>query len=78
MCPLHDFCYVGVIFENPFEGEGPPRGYEHKPCWRRTGDTFDTLTLTPSIRSYCRSVTHPDGPAEWHGYITNGDIITLP
>lgn len=33
--------------------------------WWRTGVTFDTLTLTPSID--CSSWKH------WHGFITNGE-----
>lgn len=32
--------------------------------WRRTGETFDTLTLTPSI----------DAANHWHGFITDGEI----
>jgi hypothetical protein len=34
--------------------------------WQREGDTFDTITLKPSI-----DVSF-DG--HWHGFITNGDI----
>jgi hypothetical protein len=34
--------------------------------WMRTGDTFDTLTLTPSID--CSKSGH------FHGYITNGEV----
>jgi len=33
---------------------------------RLSGDTFDTLTLTPSIGF--ESIGH------WHGYITNGEV----
>ena len=34
--------------------------------WKRTGENFETLTLTPSV----------DASAEghWHGFITNGNI----
>ena len=51
-----------VPFANPFDG-GPP----HSPVtWQRTGDTFETLTLAPSIlRKDCG----------WHGFITNGEIV---
>lgn len=37
--------------------------------WKRTGDTFETLTLTPSIQRLeaCR----------WHGFITNGEVRTV-
>jgi len=37
----------------------PPKAHD------RTGDTFDTLTLTPSIGF--ESIGH------WHGFITNGE-----
>lgn len=35
--------------------------------WERTGDTFDTLTLKPSIQRV--------GGCAWHGFITNGEVI---
>lgn len=34
--------------------------------WQRTGDTFDTLTLSPSI-----DTSHA---GDWHGFITNGEV----
>lgn len=37
--------------------------------WDRTGDTFETLTLTPSIRRI--------GGCGWHGFITNGQVKTV-
>jgi hypothetical protein len=52
-----------VPFDKPIgPGETLERG------WKRSGETFDTLTLTPSIQRTddCR----------WHGYITNGIVIT--
>ena len=57
-----------VPFANPLDG-GPQHGPQG---WKRTGDTFETLTLTPSILrtgSLCE--------CKWHGYITNGEIITV-
>jgi hypothetical protein len=55
-----------VPFANPPDGLGPV--YPNK-GWERTGDTFETLTLTPSIqRELPRRC--------WHGFITNGEIIT--
>ncbi len=36
--------------------------------WQRTGDTFETLTLTPSVDAASHGVGH------WHGFITNGEI----
>jgi hypothetical protein len=59
-------CYVP--FSNPLDG-GPV--FDERQGWQRTGETFDTLTLTPSIlRNKDR------GGCGWHGFITNGDIIT--
>jgi len=64
-CGNHDAdheCYVP--FANPLDG-----GSSIERGWQRTGDTFDTLTLTPSIlRSRSR------GGCGWHGFITNGDV----
>jgi hypothetical protein len=34
--------------------------------WNRTGDTFETMTLTPSIDG--------SGVGHWHGFITNGEV----
>lgn len=63
---MHD-CYVS--FTNPIDG-GAPVNDGHA-TWQRTGDTFDTLTLTPSI------LRNPEkGGCGWHGFITNGEVIT--
>jgi hypothetical protein len=35
--------------------------------WTRTGDTFETLTLNPSIQRF-------DG-CRWHGFIRNGQVV---
>lgn len=34
--------------------------------WQRTGETFDTLTLTPSVDA--------SASGHWHGFVTAGDI----
>ena len=34
--------------------------------WARTGDTFETLTLTPSLDF--------SAAGEWHGHITAGEV----
>lgn len=53
-----------VPFKNPIDGgtSVEPRG------WDRTGDTFDTLTLSPSIlrTTGCK----------WHGWIRNGEVTS--
>jgi hypothetical protein len=51
-----------VPFANPI-GPGP---HVNEKGWRRTGDTFDTLTLTPSILRI--------GGCGWHGFVTNGEV----
>lgn len=70
-------CYLGVWFENPVDGGPaykPGEPFQRRtryncftagePLWRRTGETFDTLTLEPSI----------DAEGHWHGYIRAGEV----
>jgi hypothetical protein len=54
---------LAVPFSNPIDG-GPAieRG------WKRTGETFETLTLEPSILRL--------SGCGWHGWIRNGEVIT--
>jgi hypothetical protein len=58
---------IAVHFDKPLDG-GPSRN--PKLDWHRTGDTFETLTLTPSIWDRAAHDGH-----DWHGYITNGEIV---
>ena len=46
----------------PFDTGGAPR-------WNRTGESFESLTLAPSIRRLDN--------CGWHGFITNGEVITV-
>jgi hypothetical protein len=68
-CPHCGDRRVGVWFANPIDG-GPPADPEHGPSarWQRTGDTFDALTLTPSIDS--------SAAGHWHGFVTKGEVTT--
>lgn len=61
-------CYVD--FANPLDGGASLWDeYPTHPAWQRTGETFKTLTLTPSIlRSRAK------GGCGWHGFITNGEV----
>lgn len=64
-CPHCDI-RIAVWFKNPIDGS-PPADITKvpNPCrWERQGDTFDTLTLTPSV----------DVSGHWHGHIRNGEI----
>lgn len=69
-CPCGCGIPCFVHFSNPLDG-GAPLVHEPFPSWQRTGDTFETLTLTPSILR-----TPPRG-CGWHGYITNGEVIAV-
>lgn len=67
-CDPEDGGQLFVPFANPLDG-GPshdPRG-----GWQRTGETFETLTLTPSILR----ISSPSS-CGWHGWIRNGEVIS--
>lgn len=66
---------IFVSFANPLDGGPPIHGDRH--LWQRTGDTFETLSLTPSILS----VAGRDG-CGWHGFVGSngaqpGEVITV-
>lgn len=66
-CPCGCETQLCVPFENPISGGDPQKG------WKRTGDTFETLTLAPSI---LRVKPERYGCKGWHGWIRNGEVIT--
>lgn len=53
-------CYLS--FENPIDG-GEKIG---NVTWYRVGETFENMTLTPSIQRM--------GKCRWHGFLTNGEF----
>ena len=53
---------LAVWFANPLDGGPPTDDATH--LWQRTGETFESLTLSPSIDA------SSDG--HWHGFVTNG------
>lgn len=61
-CGCGTQCYLGL--RNPLDG-GPCLEPD-RPSWQRVGDSFETMTLTPSIQRI--------GGCNWHGFITNGEI----
>lgn len=77
-CPVHPggACHVGVPFANPLDG-GPRAarggGEDGTHYWARTGDTFASLTLSPSIHV---QDLQPDKTktTHWHGWITDGEV----
>lgn len=66
LCPCGCRDEITVHFENPLDG-GPPT--TKGPTWKRSGDTFDGLTLRPSIR-----VVQSANGCGWHGFITSGMV----
>jgi hypothetical protein len=73
-CPCRPDCglTLGVWFSNPVDG-GPAAAPELAPIfrWHRKGETFETLTLTPSVDA---SKVPPAPPGHWHGNVTDGEI----
>lgn len=57
-----------VPFKNPLDGGASynPKG------WDRTGDTFDTITLRPSIHR-----PKEYGGCGWHGWISSGEVTSV-
>lgn len=64
-CGCESPCYVP--FTNPLDG-GPAHNDGHA-TWQRTGETFETLTLTPSILRMPAK-----GGCGWHGHVTDGCV----
>jgi len=63
-CGCDSSCFIP--FSNPLDGQPADEGF--KTTWHRTGDTFETLTLHPSILRI--------GGCGWHGFIREGAILT--
>lgn len=74
-CPVHiggecDRQRIWVPFEPPLD----PGPLAQSPIhWARSGDSFDTLTLAPSIR-YRDSDENGQLREHWHGFVTNGEV----
>lgn len=60
---------LGVLFVEEIDRDGLPNDVHWSikgTKWHRQGETFETLTLSPSI-----DASHF---GHWHGFITNGEI----
>lgn len=55
---------LGVWFANPIDGLPPTDDAAH--LWQRSGETFETLSLSPSVDASAHG--------HWHGFITNGVV----
>lgn len=77
-CPHCRTQRLAVFFANPIDGGAAADGSETKYLWHRSGETFETLTLGPSIDASNKIQTVIDGRIElvghWHGFITNGEV----
>lgn len=86
-CPEgHEDCKHVIPFTPALDGSRPTR--EPGRAWERTGETFETLTLSPSIRRIRKYSTRDEAIADgclpeyvtesllcaFHGFIKNGQI----
>jgi hypothetical protein len=69
-CPCGCEHPVIVSLANPPDGGEPFDAGRDRPRWQLTGTDFATLSLSPSIQR-----VYPE-PC-WHGFITNGEVITV-
>lgn len=63
-CPCGCGTRLGISFSNPLDGGPEVEGIGN--TWARTGNTFETLTLSPSIQR-----ADPGG-CRWHGFLRDG------
>lgn len=88
-CPEgHEGCSHAIPFTPALDGVDSVTWQSNGAQWQRTGDTFETLTLTPSIRRTRRYESReaaiaagciPEYITEsmlcaFHGFVTNGAI----
>ena len=81
VCPLCRLERLVVWFKNPLDGGPSIIGKEF--LWDREGETFDTLSLKPSIDATWPGAipcTNPPEPnrfwgSHWHGCITDGKAL---
>lgn len=74
-CPCSPGCdrVISVPFENPVDGGGPEPSAQV--TWHRTGETLETLTLTPSIDFRHVAGDFDPTPAGWHGWVRDGELV---
>lgn len=75
ICPHCRTQRLGVRFNPPIDPDGWTKKFGitwpvDDKTWSRTGDTFETLTLSPSIDA-SRAIAFEN---HWHGFITNGEV----
>jgi len=73
LCPVHRDHRLAVMFANPLDGQPPDAEAQY--LWKRDGDTFESITLGPSVDA--SGNTSSNGEIQtpcWHGFIRNGMI----
>lgn len=65
-CPCGCESRVCIALSAPLDG-GAPYTSPGEPTWKRTGDSFETLTLSPSLQRV--------GGCGWHGWVRDGEVI---
>lgn len=74
-CPVHRGTAaahrVEVPFRNPLDGG---KAVTRNHLWDRTGETFDELTLSPSVNYQVYDNGAPRDPACWHGFVRGGEV----
>jgi hypothetical protein len=76
-CPVGErgeVFYIGIFFANPVDPDNwlpriTPLGKLAEHVWARTGDTFETLSLTPSVDA--------SKYGHWHGFLHNGQLVPV-
>ena len=57
---------IPVFFAVPLDGGSPDEGHAPDRLWERDGDTFETLTLRPSVDA--------SAYGHWHGFVRSGRV----
>lgn len=72
VCPVHRTHRLAIFFVNPIDG-GPPATAQN--LWHRNEETFDALTLGPSIDASGNTNGGQIKTPCWHGFIHYGQVI---
>lgn len=70
-CPCCRTTRLSTNFRQPIDPDGLLAGTTWRaiePAWDRTGEGFDTLSLTPSVDF--------SAYGHWHGSIVNGEVVS--
>lgn len=81
LCPLCQSERLVVWFKNPLDGGPPIQSKDY--LWDREGETFETLSLKPSVDAStpgaipCTNKAYEPQfwESHWHGYVTNGECV---